>query len=177
MKKAKRFDWGGLTDRARGIGVNVVVACLVLLALTYLILAARSMLIPDANIAPRASVAGWLGEEAVTVSATGAAGSATGSGSSTIAVRGHLMAIHLDFTASISTTTDTAITLASPSLAVLTITDSATDAWYYPVVTQTIYSGGTIADWDALPINGPLDIAVSDTTSGTVVIVTFWWGE
>ena len=163
MKKEKRFDWA--------------VAAWILAAVAILVIAAIAILTPDADIAPRASVAGWMGEESVTVSATGGAGAATGSGSSTIAVRGHLMAIHLDFTASISTTTDTAITLASPSLAVLTITDSATDAWYYPVVTQTIYSGGTIADWDALPVNGPLDIAVSDTTTGTVVIVTFWWGE
>lgn len=56
----------------------------------------------------------WLRQESVTVSATGVAGSATGSAETDRRVAGYIYAVHIDFAAGITDTTDIALTQSSP---------------------------------------------------------------
>lgn len=66
------------------------------------------------------------------VAPTGSDGSATGS--ATVGpVNGKVLGIYLDFHADQAATTDTTVaTVHAPISTILTITDSKTDAWYYP---------------------------------------------
>ena len=81
----------------------------------------------------------------VKVSTTGSSGSATGSLVTALPYC-ELLAARLDFHASAPGTTDT--TLSSPggpvSMTLLTITNSATDAWYYPTHQLDDSSGSAI---------------------------------
>ena len=81
----------------------------------------------------------------VKVSTTGSSGSATGSLVTALPYC-ELLAARLDFHASAPGTTDT--TLSSPggpvSVTLLTITNSATDAWYYPTHQLDDSSGSAI---------------------------------
>jgi hypothetical protein len=140
--------------------------------------AAYFTLVPPEEPVERTSTSyGWLREEQFIVPATGTAGSATGNANSDGPIRGHLYAIHLDFAATISDTTDTTITLADPSLTVMSLSDNVTDAWYYPVVTQTNSAGSGLSAYDRTPVSGRLNAAVAQSTAGNAVTVTVWWGE
>lgn len=120
---------------------------------------------------------GYLNEYVVTVAGTGSAGAATGSGTTDGPVHGHLYAVHVDYTADISTTTDLSLTLASPALTLLTLTDTPTDTWLYPAVQQTGNTGSGISGaYDRMPIEGYLTIGAAESTSGTIATVTIWWG-
>ena len=81
----------------------------------------------------------------IKVSTTGSSGSATGSLVTALAYC-ELLAARLDFHPSPPGTTDT--TLSSPggpvSVTLLTITNSATDAWYYPTHQLDDSSGSAI---------------------------------
>ena len=81
----------------------------------------------------------------IKVSTTGSSGSATGSLVTALPYC-ELLAARLDFHASAPGTTDT--TLSSPggpvSVTLLTITNSATDAWYYPTHQLDDSSGSAI---------------------------------
>lgn len=121
---------------------------------------------------------GWITSDQVVVAATGTAGSATGSGSTDSLIKGHLYAVHLDFTGTISNTTDITITQASPSLTVLQLTNYYTDTWYYPVAQQTDNAGSGTSTYDQLPVVDQLDISVGQTSvNASLVTVTVYWGE
>ena len=81
----------------------------------------------------------------IKVSTTGSSGSATGS-LVTALPYSELLAARLDFHASAPGTTDT--TLSSPggpvSVTLLTVTNSATDAWFYPTHQLDDSSGSAI---------------------------------
>ena len=81
----------------------------------------------------------------IKVSTTGSSGSATGSLVTALPYC-ELLTARLDFHASAPGTTDT--TLSSPggpvSVTLLTVTNSATDAWYYPSIQLDDNSGSAI---------------------------------
>lgn len=81
---------------------------------------------------PQAEAVG-VGRTKVSVTTSGAAGSATGSGSTDIMVQGPVMAVYVDYTAGMSPTTD--ITLAAkstPTENILSLSNQMTDVWVYP---------------------------------------------
>jgi hypothetical protein len=120
---------------------------------------------------------GWIVSDQVTIVTTGAAGAATGTGATDSLIKGHLYAIHLNYATGISTTTDVTISQADPAANVLIKANSATDAWYYPVVTQTVESGNSAGTYQRMPIIDQLDISVAQSTaSATGLIVTVYWG-
>jgi hypothetical protein len=134
-------------------------------------------LVPAEEPVERTSTSyGWLQEESITVTATGTAGSASGNTDSDGPIRGHIYAIHIDFTGGITTTTDTTITLADPSLTIMTLSNSATDAWFYPVVQQTNSAAGGTSTYDRVPVSGRVNVAIAQSTAADTV-VTVWWGE
>ena len=81
----------------------------------------------------------------IKVSTTGSSGSATGS-LVTALPPCELLAVYINFHASAPASTDT--TLSSPgdpvSVTLLTVTNSATDAWYYPSIQMDDNSGSAI---------------------------------
>lgn len=71
----------------------------------------------------------------MTATCSGADGSATGTAMTEFPIIGTIKAIHIDHSAGGAVTTDVAIaTVNTPSIAILTVTDSATDGWYHPSV-------------------------------------------
>jgi len=121
---------------------------------------------------------GALRQEQIVVTATGAAGSASGSQDSDGAIRGHVYAVYLDFASSISTTTDISLTLSSPALTLLDLSNYYTDTWYYPAVQQTTATAGAgSGTYDRLPISGRLTVGVDQSTATSVVTATVWWGD
>lgn len=119
----------------------------------------------------------WLRKEVVTMTASGSAGAATGSANTDRELHGYIYAVHLDFTAGISTTTDITLTQASPSLTILQLSNYYTDTWYYPVVQQTNSAGAGMSTYEKTLVQDVVDIAVGETTSGTVATATIYWGQ
>lgn len=121
---------------------------------------------------------GWLKVEEVVLTATGAHGSASGTGSTDRPVRGHVFAVHLDFSSTISTTTDITLTQAAPALTVLQLTNYYTDTWYYPSVEWTDSSGSGRSVYDQFVADDQIDFSISETTSSTTILTaTIYWGE
>ena len=166
-----------LTSRQRRAAIRVAI---VIGALALILGAAWFLLSQESQEEPVARSYEdivWLRKEVVTLTATGAAGAAQGSGSTDRDLGGYVYALHLDFTAGISTTTDITLTQASPALTVLQLSDYYTDTWYYPVVQQHGSDGAVVTAYEKTLVQDALDITVGETTSGTVGTVTVYWGQ
>ena len=122
---------------------------------------------------------GRMNVEVITVTTTGNAGVAAGTGTTDGFIRGHLHAIHLDYAGTLTTTTDITVSLASPAKTVMYKLNSVTDAWYYPEAQATGGDGAAISGaYDRMPINGRLVVAVgSSTAAASAVVATIWWGD
>jgi hypothetical protein len=110
--------------------------------------------------------------ETITVTASGVDGSATGIVTSTNVVRGHIQAVHVDYTAGISSTTDITLTTISPLAKILSLAEGATDGWYYPSVKLCDSDGSAVTFYDQPWVDDRMMVEAAETTSGTVVIVT-----
>lgn len=121
---------------------------------------------------------GWFNQEQVTLSGIGTAGAVTDSENTDGFIHGHIYAIHVDFESGVTTTTDLTISLASPALTVLQVSNTATDTWHYPAVQQTGSNGSAISGaYDRIPVSGQLLIEAGQSSSGTIGTVTVWWGQ
>jgi len=120
---------------------------------------------------------GWLRVEEMILSGTGTDGAVSASQASDEPVRGHIYAVHLDFSSSITTTTDITLTQSSPSLTVLQLTDYYTDTWFYPATEYTNAAGTGLSAYDRLLASGTLTATVGETISGTIATVRVYWGE
>jgi len=132
---------------------------------------------PEEPVARSSTSYGWLHQEEIAVTATGDDGAATGSADSDGPIRGHVYAVHLDYGSSVTTTTDITLSLSSPAVTVMALSDTATDGWYYPVVEQTGSTGSGTSTYDRLPLSGQMTVEVAESTAGTAVTATVWWGE
>lgn len=105
----------------------------------------------------------------ITVPVAGANGAAAGSATSTFPIYGILVAVHLDHTTG-AATADVTITVGSPSQTVLTVTDSTTDAWYYPQVQIHTTAGAAIsAQYMPPQVCGYVTVTVAQSNAGSVV--------
>ena len=111
------------------------------------------------------------------VSTTGSAGSASGSSILALPLC-ELVAVHLNFHASAPATTDT--TVKSPgnpaSVTLLTVSNSATDAWYYPKVQKHDNTGAAITGDYADPVvhgNLSIDLAQCDALTDALVATIY----
>lgn len=154
--------------------VAIVGLAMILLAIGGIIYTAISI---EAPVARSYEDHVWLRKESVAVTASGTAGSASGSASTDRDLHGYVYAIHLDFTSGISITTDITVTQASPSLTILDLSNYYTDTWYYPVVQQTDSAGSGTSTYEKALVQDAVDIGVAQTTSGTVGTVTIYWGQ
>lgn len=116
-----------------------------------------------------------------TVTTTGSNGSATGSATSTQVINGLLVAVYVDYTTQPSTTDVTIATLGkgpAPAQTLLTVTDSNTDAWYYPRAAlhstagaALLYASGGTAVTGYLPIDDHVTVSVAQGDSAKTVDV------
>ena len=122
---------------------------------------------------------GWFREEQVVLSGSGTEGAVEDSELTDGPIRGHLYALHLDFAETMTNTTDVTVTLASPALTILQLTDYYTDTWYYPAGQQTGSDGSGSSTYDRLPVSGRVTVAVGETISNVtgIMTATLWWGD
>ncbi len=110
--------------------------------------------------------------ETVTITTTGSAGSATGSGT-TPALTGFLLDVYLNFHASAPATTDTTIAYDEPDLGnVLVVSNSATDALIAPRQKVVDNANSAITNSHVpFPLNGALTISLAqcDALTGALV--------
>jgi hypothetical protein len=113
--------------------------------------------------------------EKVSVTTTGSAGAATGSGNTAV-MHGYLLDVYLDYHASApGATTDVAITYSAPAFGTLvTNSDSVTDVLLTPRVqacdsTATAISGV----YEMYPLNGRLTVTVSQSNALTDCVVAY----
>lgn len=118
----------------------------------------------------------WLRKESVSVTAAGAVGAATGSGSTDRELHGYVYAVYLDYTADISSTTDITLSQASPALTILQLSNYYTDTWYYPVVEQDTSAGAGTSTYEKVLVQDAVDIAVGQSSTGTITM-TLYWGQ
>ena len=155
------------------IAWSVIIAAIVLVAIQVWGLWSP----PEEPVARSVENYGWLRMEEMTVAGTGTEGAVSASQASDEAIRGHIYAVHLDFSSSITTTTDFTLTQSSPSLTVLQLTDYYTDTWFYPGAEYTSAAGAGLSAYDRLLASGTLTATVGETISGTIVTVRVYWGE
>jgi hypothetical protein len=156
--------------------IGGVLALLALLAIVYVVSLPAEL--PEARTA---TGYGWINVDEFSVTATGVTGSATGSGQSDTAIRGHVYAVYLEYADGITTTTD--VTLAgtnAPAATLFTRSNSATDGWFYPAVQQTNSSAAGAGTYDRAPVADWLTASLAQsqaTTTTTTLTVTVYWGQ
>jgi hypothetical protein len=150
-----------------------------LMIIALLVLAAIMAMLDNRGVrpVPRSSSSEdmvWLRQETVEVSTS----ATSGSDSTARTLHGRIYAVHLDYGASISATTDITVVASNPSLTILQVDDYYTDTWYYPVAQRHSSAGATVSDYAPFVATSAVDIAVGQTTSGTqVVTATILWGR
>lgn len=116
-------------------------------------------------------------EYQVKVSTTGSAASATGSNSVAVPL-GELVGVYLDFNSSTPATTDTTITSTGDGAGVgttlLTITNSTTDAWYFPGEQMDGNTGSAITGAYQHPlVFGHITIALAGSDALTDALIAW----
>jgi len=108
------------------------------------------------------------------ITTTGAAGSATGSGT-VAAAPGELAFVKLDYHASApGATTDVTLTQTAEPTAILTNTDSATDTIVCPRLSCVSTANAAITDSHApLYIHGPVSVAVAGCNALTAAVTVY----
>jgi hypothetical protein len=112
--------------------------------------------------------------EQVSITTTGEAGAATGSGT-TIPIKGFLLDVYLNYHASAPATTDVTISDATFGN-VLVKSNNVTDGWYMPRKQTCDPAAADTGLYDLIPLNGPLTIAVAQADALTdCVVATVRW--
>ena len=106
----------------------------------------------------------------ITATASGAAGSATGSGTSSAPVMGELLAVYLDYT-DLPATTDVTLAHVTPARTLLTVTNNATDGWYTPRASAVDSTNTAITgSFTEIPLAGYVTVTIAQgDPAGTVV--------
>ena len=119
-----------------------------------------------------------------TITLVGADGSAAGNAQTPAPVVGRVLAIHINHSSGGAATSDVTIaTVESPTTTILTITDSATDAWYYPraqvhgVTGTALTMDGTRLLVESLAVSDYIKATVAQGDSAETVDVTILYEE
>lgn len=117
--------------------------------------------------------------EKIEVTTTGSAGSASGNATSRKPINGELIGFYVDYHASTPATADVTITLPdAPTATLLTITNSATDAWYFPRYlvhseAAAALTGTAGGDRTKHPIDGYIKVALAQGDALTNAVVVY----
>ena len=102
----------------------------------------------------------------LTLTASGANGSAVASGVTDHIVSGMVVAVHITRGAAATTDVDIKEKNESPAVPVLTATNAAAEAWYYPFNTDIpVYVSDT------------LEVTVAQANNNDAIVVTIVWCE
>lgn len=117
--------------------------------------------------------------EIITVTTTGAAGSAAGNNTSRKPINGKLIGLYIDYVTQPATADVTITTPNAPVKTLLTLTDANTDGWFYPryVVhgeTGTALTGTAGGDRTMHPIDDYVKVAVAQGDAGSVVVYVLY---
>ena len=125
-----------------------------------------------------AQMGGQMQSEQVVVTGTGTDGAVSASKRSSATLGGHIYAVHFDFPATVTNTTDITLSGASPALTIMALTDVYTTGWYYPEVQATGATGAAISGaYDRVPVDDRLTVTAGQAMSGTIVTATIKWGQ
>ncbi len=115
-----------------------------------------------------------IGVERLSITTTGSAGSATGSGT-TIPINGYLLDVYLDYHASCPATAD--VTIADSVFGSLVVkSNNATDCWLAPRKQTCDQAAADTGLYDLIPLNGILTVSVAqaDALTGCVIAYIRW---
>lgn len=121
-----------------------------------------------------------LQSQKITVTTTGVAGSAAGTGYSSRPISGAIKAVRVDWSASAPVTSDITITVDSdddhPAVTIYTKSDSATDAWAYPSVQATGTDGAAITGvYQDIVGVGRVKVVVAQCDALAAAVVVYVW--
>lgn len=110
----------------------------------------------------------------ITATASGSAGSATGSGTSSEPIMGELLAVYLDYTG-LPATTDVTLAHIGPARTLLTVSNNATDGWYTPRAPAVDTANTAITNsFTELPLAGQVSVSIAQgDPAGTVQATLF----
>lgn len=128
-------------------------------------------------IAVPAAMPGDSRYEQLTLTATGSPGAASGTVTGTERLWGYVKAVHVDYTAGISNTTDITLTTGSPANTIMVKADSLTDTWYYPSVQFSGATGAAVSGaYGRFPIDDYVIVQAAESSTGTIT-VTVYYGQ
>lgn len=115
----------------------------------------------------------------VTVTTTGANGSAAGTATTLRPIEGLLLAIHIDYAAGDAATADVTIATTGtsyPAQTLLVRSDSKTDGWFYPRVAACDAAAAALTAYEVIPIADYVSVTVAQGNAGTVVATLMYEG-
>ncbi|OGN99034.1 MAG: hypothetical protein A2Z71_03320 [Chloroflexi bacterium RBG_13_50_21] len=107
--------------------------------------------------------------ERVSITTTGGAGAATGSGT-TIPINGFLLDVYINYNAACPATADVTIADAVFGNA-LVVSNNATDGWYAPRKATCDPAAAATGLYDLIPLNGALTLSVAQADALTACVV------
>lgn len=111
--------------------------------------------------------------EVVSITTTGSAGSATGSGTAP-GMNGILLSIFLDYHASAPATTDVTIAYQNKGGNILVASNSATDTLYFPVKQNCDNTGAAVTGvYAQFPLGDGLSISVAQCDALTAAVTAY----
>lgn len=112
--------------------------------------------------------------------ATGGAGVATATGYSDGVVDGEIVALHFAYLDTPPATTDVTITESgvSPAQTIITVSDAATDGWFYPMAQAVNQANAAITNQGRpIRVAGQLKAVIAQANNGDGVTVTVRWDD
>lgn len=113
--------------------------------------------------------------------AAGGAGTATATAVSTRPIDGRILAVHLAYLETPpGATTDVTIAEAnnSPAMPILTISNAATDGWFYPMAQADNQAGADITNMGApIGVNDYVRVTIAQANDGDGVTATIVWDD
>lgn len=155
--------------------MRTIAQIIVMLLVVSILVASLACAIRPQQQIPSLQVQALSGIESTTttLTATGDAGAATGT-ATTVGMVGLLLDVYINY-GTVSDTTDITLTYSSPSYSgnILAVSNANTDALFVPRTPVVNASNSAYTDgYDHWTLNGTVGLACSNSTSGTVAVVT-----
>ena len=112
--------------------------------------------------------------------ATGGAGVATANATTSMPINGYIRAVYLTYLDSPpGATTDVTIEgVQAPKVPVLTVTNAATDGWFYPMAQADNQAGADITGMGApIAISDYVKVTIAQANDGDGVTMTLYWDD
>lgn len=124
-------------------------------------------------------LAKMIRKHVVTVTASGSAGSASGSAKTNGGISGRVLAVHFDFSASPASTIDTVLATGNtPTNTILTLSNVTADGWYYPRAQMQGNTGTALTGiYEPVPVADSLSVSLAQANNGDSVTATIYTEE